>query len=138
MLAQGWVSANQQYLMDVCTDEEIGLLPKNDVSEARAPHALCAASTEGTQSSTDSSAAPLNAVVPIDQRGVIRLDEGDLPLLSITKRVSIWNIGEGQGKSLDDGVYGDKPDRPRLVKAVGATNPNFPEPDPYDDYSDEG
>ena len=81
MLAQGWVSANQQYLMDLCTDEKMGVLPKNSLSTTAPRLVLAQESSEGTQSSTDSSAGPLHSIAPIDQMGVIRLDEGNQHLV---------------------------------------------------------
>ena len=84
MLAQGWVSANQQYLMDLCTDEEIGVLPKNALSTTTPHGVLAQESSEATQSSTDSSAEPLHSIAPIDQMGLIRLDEANQHLVCRT------------------------------------------------------
>ncbi|KAH0928876.1 hypothetical protein HID58_014603 [Brassica napus] len=81
MLAQGWVSANQQYLMDLCTDEEMGVLPKNALSTTTPHGVLAQESSEATQSSTDSSTEPLHSIAPIDQMGVIRLDEANQHLV---------------------------------------------------------
>lgn len=74
MLAQGWVLANKQYLMNVCTNGDTWVVPKNGLSVTTPSQVLATASSEGTQSSTNSSAAPLNEVMLINERGVIRLD----------------------------------------------------------------
>ena len=59
--------------MDVCTDGDTWVVPKNGLFVTTPSQVLATASSEGTQSSTDSSAASLNKVMPINERGVIRL-----------------------------------------------------------------
>lgn len=80
MLAQGWQSSNQQLLLDICADDEHTYLPKNGLSLPKNAH-VTSLSSEGTQSSTNSSAAPLDAVPPASVGGVISLDESLQPPL---------------------------------------------------------
>ncbi|CAF2269537.1 unnamed protein product [Brassica napus] len=110
ILAKGWVSANQQYLMDLCTDEEMGVLPKNALSTTTPHGVLAQESSEATQSSTDSFAEPMHSIAPIDQMGVIRLDEANQhlvcrPSMALTivepqqRRVAIFEyLCKGKGK----------------------------------------
>lgn len=80
MLAQGWQSANQQFLLEICTDDEPTYLPRNGLSLTRKAHITSVDSSSDTQSSTDSSTAPLVAVPPTSAAGVISLAEDNLPL----------------------------------------------------------
>lgn len=92
MLAQGWQSANQQFLLEICTDDEPAYLPRNGLSLTRKAHLTSVDSSSDTQSSTDSSTAPLVAVPPTSAAGVISLAEDNLPLA--IQRSMALTIGE--------------------------------------------
>ncbi|XP_048629369.1 uncharacterized protein LOC125600829 [Brassica napus] len=79
MLAQGWQSSNQQLLLDICTDDEYAYLPKNNLSMNKRAHVTSVDSSEGTQSSTDSSTAPSGVVPTHCTGGILGLAEDNLP-----------------------------------------------------------
>lgn len=79
MLAQGWQSSNQQLLLEICTDDEPAYLPRNGLSLTRKAHVTSLDSSEGTQSSTDSSTAPLGGVPAPSAAGILSLAEQNSP-----------------------------------------------------------
>ncbi|KAH0871630.1 hypothetical protein HID58_078652 [Brassica napus] len=135
ILGQGEMTTGQQSLLGVCTDDD-------NTTQLRSPR-------EGTESSTDSSAAPLNAFPPIAGSGVIRLKEGihqpvANPSLALTivgqqkRPPSILDyITKGKGKVSEVGVV----DKTQVSASGGSLspsrNPNFADPLPYDDSADE-
>ncbi|KAL0786487.1 hypothetical protein Bca101_002733 [Brassica carinata] len=77
ILGQGEVTTGQQFLLGVCTDDDDTTELRNPrLTQGKSPFADALETSEGTESSTDSSAAPLNAFPQIAGSGVIRLKEG--------------------------------------------------------------
>ncbi|KAH0850965.1 hypothetical protein HID58_095098 [Brassica napus] len=134
MLAQGWQSSNQQLLLDICTDDEYAYLPKNNLSMNKRAHVTSVDSSEGTQSSTDSSTAPSGVVPTHCTGGILGLAEDNLP--PVNRPSMALTIGEGK---VSDAVHvGQKRERPRIDHRGCRPNPNFPDPLLEEDSTDEG
>ncbi|WZZ40810.1 hypothetical protein YC2023_037069 [Brassica napus] len=154
ILGQGEVTTGQQFLLGVCTDDDDTTELRNPrLTQGKSPFADALETSEGTESSTDSSAAPLNAFPQIAGSGVIRLKEGihqpvNPYVIKISATLSIGTqksppsildyITKGKGKVSEVGVV----DRTQVSASGGSLspnrNPNFADPLPYDDSADEG
>ncbi|KAG2295777.1 hypothetical protein Bca52824_042446 [Brassica carinata] len=133
ILGQGEVTTGQQFLLGVCTDDDDTTELRNPrLTQGKSPFADALETSEGTESSTDSSAAPLNAFPQIAGSGVIRLKEG------IHQPVANPSLALIIGKVSEVGVV----DRTQVSASGGSLspnrNPNFADPLPYDDSADEG
>ncbi|KAF3486667.1 hypothetical protein F2Q69_00057244 [Brassica cretica] len=150
MLAQGWKSSNQQLLLDICTDDEYAYLPRNNLSMNKRAHVTSVDSSEGTQSSTDSSTAPSGVVPTHCTAGILGLAEDNLPpvnrpsmALTIVdpqprKSTILEYLTKGKGKVSDAVHVGQKRERPRIDHRGCRPNPNFPDPLLDEDSTDEG
>ncbi|WZZ53048.1 hypothetical protein YC2023_053155 [Brassica napus] len=163
MLAQGWQSSNQQLLLDICTDDEYAYLPKNNLSMNKRAHVTSVDSSEGTQSSTDSSTAPSGVVPTHCTGGILGLAEDNLPpvnrpSMALTietcagpdiatttvvdpqprKPTILEYLTKGKGKVSDAVHVGQKRERPRIDHRGCRPNPNFPDPLLEEDSTDEG
>ncbi|CAN6816107.1 unnamed protein product, partial [Brassica oleracea] len=147
ILGQGEVTTGQQFLLGVCTDDDDTTELRNPrLTQGKSPFADALETSEGTESSTDSSAAPLNAFPQIAGSGVIRLKEGihqpianpSLALIIGIPPSILDYITKGKGKVSEVGVV----DRTQVSASGGSLspnrNPNFADPLPYDDSADEG
>ncbi|XP_013624021.1 PREDICTED: uncharacterized protein LOC106329990 [Brassica oleracea var. oleracea] len=153
ILGQGEVTTGQQFLLGVCTDDDDTTELRNPrLTQGKSPFADALETSEGTESSTDSSAAPLNAFPQIAGSVVIRLKEGihqpvNPYVIKISATLSIGTqksppsildyITKGKGKVSEVGVV----DRTQVSASGGSLspnrNPNFADPLPYDDSADE-
>lgn len=76
ILGQGEETTGQQFLLDVCTDDDDTTEQRTPrLTQGKSPFPEALETSEGTESSTDSSAGPLNAFPRNAGSGVIRLKE---------------------------------------------------------------
>ncbi|KAH0853383.1 hypothetical protein HID58_093246 [Brassica napus] len=110
ILGQGEMTTGQQSLLGVCTDDDdTTQLRSPRLTQGKPPFANAMETSEGTESSTDSSAAPLNA----------------------------FPRSLGKGKVSEGGVVDKTQVSASGGSLSPSRNPNFADPLPYDDSADE-
>lgn len=89
ILGQGMITKCQQFLVDVCSGDDTPMLREPPLTQERSPYENAMEISDGTESSTDSSANPLNAAPQIAGSGIIRLSDGSGPTRTNQNRALI-------------------------------------------------